>query len=123
LGFQLTLEPDHPYLSGRGVAPELVELFGLGFCAKGSMSGRVCIPIENAEGELVAYAGRWIGQDADLPAGEEKYKLPKGFIRGSSSSTCTGSSALGIWSWSRATSRSSACTASRCPRSPSWARR
>jgi hypothetical protein len=39
------------------------------------MAGRVCIPIENANEELVAYAGR----DEDLPKGEEKYKLPKGF--------------------------------------------
>jgi DNA primase len=82
LGFRLTLEPDHPYLKERGVEPELVELFGLGFCTKGSMNGRVCVPIENAKGELVAYAGRWAGQDADLPEGEEKYKLPKGFHKG-----------------------------------------
>jgi DNA primase len=41
------------------------------------MAGRCCIPIENAKGELVAYAGRFVGDE--LPAGEEKYKLPKGF--------------------------------------------
>jgi DNA primase len=79
LGFRLTLDPTHPYLTQRGLSPELVELFGLGFCAKGSMAGRVCIPIENARGELVAYAGRWVGADAELPEGEEKYKLPKVF--------------------------------------------
>jgi DNA primase len=44
-------------------------------------AGRICIPIENARGELVAYAGRWIGTDAELPEGEEKYKLPKGFYK------------------------------------------
>ncbi len=81
LGFRLTLDPKHPYLAERGLSPELIELFGLGFCAKGSMAGRVCIPIENAEGELVAYAGRWVGTDEDLPEGEEKYKLPKGFYK------------------------------------------
>jgi DNA primase len=43
------------------------------------MAGRVAIPIENANGELVAYAGRWVGTDAELPAGEEKFKFPKGF--------------------------------------------
>lgn len=79
LGFRLTLDPAHPYLAARGVAPELAERFGLGFCGKGSMAGRVAIPIEDARGELVAYAGRWAGDEADLPAGEEKYKLPKGF--------------------------------------------
>jgi DNA primase len=79
LGFRLTLDPAHPYLAERGLSPELVELFGLGFCTTGSMAGRICIPIENADGKLVAYAGRWVGTDEDLPAGEEKYKLPKGF--------------------------------------------
>ena len=44
-----------------------------------TMKGRACIPIENVNGELVAYAGRWTGSDAELPEGEEKYKLPKGF--------------------------------------------
>lgn len=79
LGFRLTLDPDHPYLASRGVPPELVTLFGLGFCAHGSMAGRLCIPIENANGELVAYAGRWAGAESEIPEGEEKYKLPAGF--------------------------------------------
>ena len=77
----LTLDPAHPYLSERGLSPALVETFGLGFYAgeKGIMLGRVCIPIHNVEGELVAYAGRWVGPDDTLPEGEEKYKLPKRF--------------------------------------------
>jgi DNA primase len=79
LGFRLTVDAEHPYLSKRGIPPELVERFGLGFCAQGSMAGRIAIPIENAAGELVAYAGRWVGSEAELPEGEEKYKLPKGF--------------------------------------------
>lgn len=79
LGFRLTLEPDHPYLRERGISPDVLARFGLGFCAYGGMTGRLCIPIENAEGKLVAYAGRWAGEPADLPEGEEKYKLPKGF--------------------------------------------
>ena len=41
------------------------------------MPGR--IPIENVDGKIVAYAGRWVGSEAELPTGEEKYKLPKGF--------------------------------------------
>jgi DNA primase len=40
------------------------------------MKGRIAIPIHNAAGELVAYAGRWPG---DPPEGEGKYKLPAGF--------------------------------------------
>ena len=31
--------------------------FGIGFCAKGMMAGRIAIPIHNAEGNVVAYAG------------------------------------------------------------------
>jgi DNA primase len=45
------------------------------------MVGRVCIPIHNAEGQLVAYAGRWVGPQEELPEGEERYKLPKGFCK------------------------------------------
>src|SRR5205085_2676549 len=46
-----------------------------------SMVGRVCIPIHNPAGELVAYAGRWVGGDDELPEGEDRYKLPKGFLK------------------------------------------
>ena len=45
------------------------------------MAGRVCIPIRNVTGELVAYAGRWAGRAEDLPDGEDKYKLPSGFLK------------------------------------------
>ena len=40
------------------------------------MKGRIAIPIHDASGTLVAYAGRWPG---DPPEGEPKYKLPEGF--------------------------------------------
>jgi DNA primase len=82
LGFTLSLDPAHPYLTAeRGLSPVLIATFGLGFFAgeKGTMLGRVCVPIHNVEGELVAYAGRWSGPDETIPEGEEKYKLPKGF--------------------------------------------
>jgi DNA primase len=79
LSFALDLDPGHPYLVERGVPGIVIMPFGLGYSGKGIMAGRLCIPIHNAGGELVAYAGRWVGSEADLPAGEEKYKLPKGF--------------------------------------------
>jgi DNA primase len=82
LGFALTLDASHPYLMERGLTPELVATFGLGFCSKGSMAGRVCIPIHDAEGALVAYAGRWVGPEEDLPEGKGKYELPSGFHKG-----------------------------------------
>jgi DNA primase len=69
----------HPYLDQRGIPHELRERFGLGFCENGIMAGRVCVPIQNADGQVVAYAGRWAGDDADLPEGKGKYELPSGF--------------------------------------------
>jgi hypothetical protein len=56
-----------------------VATFGLGYCQKGSMAGRVCIPIHTADGALVAYAGRWVGPEEALPEGKGKYGLPSGF--------------------------------------------
>jgi DNA primase len=82
LKFELkNLDPDHPYLIERGLTKETVSTFGLGyFGGKGTMQGRIVIPIHNEHGELVAYAGRWPG-DEGWPEGEEKYKLPKGFYK------------------------------------------
>ena len=68
------LQPEHPYLTERGLSPETIQTFGLGFCQKGLLTGRIAIPIHNAKGELVAYAGRWPG-DTD----KEQYLFPKGF--------------------------------------------
>lgn len=78
LGFALqNLDTEHPYLTERGLSAETIAEFGLGYCQKGSMTGRIVIPIHNAEGQLVAYAGRYHGTppDEDTP----KYKLPPGF--------------------------------------------
>jgi DNA primase len=55
---------------------ETVAEFGLGYCDKGVMSGRIAIPIHNVKGELVGYAGRWPG---DPPEERPKYRLPDGF--------------------------------------------
>jgi DNA primase len=73
------LDATHPYLRERGLTDETIAQFGVGYHAgRGIMHGRVVIPIHNAAGELIAYAGRWPG-NAGWPAGEEKYKLPPGF--------------------------------------------
>jgi DNA primase len=71
------LERTHPYLTEqRGLTPETIVDFGIGFCAKGMMADRIAIPIHNAKGEVVAYAGRFPGEPGeDIP----KYKLPPGF--------------------------------------------
>jgi len=76
LGFALKLNPAHPYFAERGLMPETVAEFGLGYCDKGVMSGRIAIPIHNVKGELVGYAGRWPGEP---PEERPKYRLPDGF--------------------------------------------
>jgi len=77
LTFELKLDPTHPYLTERGLSPAIVAAFGLGYCNRGLMAGRICIPIHNEQGELVAYAGRWPGEA--VPDGQERYKLPAKF--------------------------------------------
>jgi DNA primase len=77
LGFELkNLETKHSYFQERGVTAEAVEHFGLGFCKRGTLAGRIAIPIHDLGGHLVGYAGRWPGQP---PEERPKYKLPKGF--------------------------------------------
>jgi DNA primase len=62
------------YLKQRGITEETAEHFGVGlFPGKGSMAGRVVIPIRNEQGQLIAYAGR------SLDGSEPKYRLPAGF--------------------------------------------
>ncbi len=78
LGFTLqNLVTSHPYLTERGLSEATIAEFGIGYCEKGSMTGRIVIPILNREGQLVAYAGRLPGKlsDEETP----KYKLPPGF--------------------------------------------
>lgn len=75
LGFALKgIDHRHQYLGARGIDPETAEYFGAGFYSgRGSMHGRIVIPIENEGGQLVAYAGR------SIDGSEPKYKLPAGF--------------------------------------------
>ena len=70
------LQREHPYLAERGLTLETLVDFGVGFCAKGMMAERIAIPIHNAEGQVVAYGGRFPGEP---PEGTPKYKLPQGF--------------------------------------------
>lgn len=77
LTFALKLDAEHPYLARRGVPAEIVGEFGLGYCKRGVMAGRICIPIHDAIGQLVAYAGRW--PEDEPPEGVERYLLPKRF--------------------------------------------
>jgi hypothetical protein len=76
LTFELKLDPDHPWLAGAGLLPETVSEFGLGFCSRGMMAGRICFPIRNASGELLGYAGRWPGDDP--PGDQPLWRYPQG---------------------------------------------
>lgn len=75
LPFALTgVDPSHRYLVERGIDRATAVEFGVGFYAgPGLLSGRIVIPIRNARGQRVAYAGR------ALDGAEPKYKLPAGF--------------------------------------------
>ena len=68
------IDHGHQYVNERGLTDEIVRTFGVGvFPGKGSMQGRFVIPIHNAEGDLVAYAGR------SIDGTEPRYKFPAGF--------------------------------------------
>lgn len=69
------LDPDHPYLKGRGLTPETIVTFGLGYCSKGLMKGRIAIPLHDIEGNLIGYAGRIVDDQAIGP-NTPKYLLP-----------------------------------------------
>lgn len=77
LTFELQLDQNHSFLKDREVSKELVETFGLGVAKRGSMKDRLCFPIHNEGGELIAYAGRWVHEQ--MPEGTPRYLLPKGF--------------------------------------------
>lgn len=76
LSFQLKLDPEHPWFADSGLLPETVRIFGLGFCEKGVMAGRIAFPIRNPKGELIGYAGRWPGENP--PEGQLLWRYPKG---------------------------------------------
>src|SRR5258705_2735626 len=54
-----------------------IKTFGVGYCARGLMRGRIAIPIYDERGDLVAYAGRSVGKE--LAETKGKYRLPDGF--------------------------------------------
>src|SRR5262249_34339817 len=76
LDFELKdLDYDHPYLKGRGLYPETIKEFGLGYCNRASMKGRIVIPLHDTSNNLVGYAGR-IVDDSLIDEANPKYKFP-----------------------------------------------
>lgn len=77
LDFELKgLDPAHPYFADRGLSKGTVERFGLGFCARGSLAGRIAIPIRDRAGYLVGYAGRVV-DDSTITPESPCYLLPE----------------------------------------------
>lgn len=76
LDFELKgLDATHPYLAKRGLSAETVAHFGLGYCARGFMQGRIAIPLRNPNRQLIGYAGRVI-DDAQVTDENPKYRFP-----------------------------------------------
>lgn len=77
LRLTLNLDPAHPYLASRGLSAATIARFGLGYCDRGLMLGRIAIPIHDHEAQLIAYAGRWAAEP--VPHQRPRYLLPRGF--------------------------------------------
>ncbi len=78
ISVKLNLKREHPHLiEDRGLRPETLDHFGVGYCSRGMMRGCVAFPIHDEAGGLVAYAGRRLRPSDAAQFG--KYKLPKGF--------------------------------------------
>lgn len=77
LDFKLReLDEEHPYLRERGFSPDTVERFGLGYCSRGLMKGRIAIPLySDPDDRLIGYAGRLVDQDA-IGEDSPKYLFP-----------------------------------------------
>ena len=76
LTFELKdLDQEHPYLAARGFTGPTVAYFRLGYCARGLMKGRIAIPLYDAAGQLVGYAGRLV-DDSQVGPNEPKYRFP-----------------------------------------------
>ena len=76
LDFELKgLNAEHPYLAGRGFTLETIRHFGLGFCGRGLLKSRIAIPLHDADGKLVGYAGRVV-DDHTISDENPRYRFP-----------------------------------------------
>jgi DNA primase len=58
LDFELKdLDARHPYFASAQLKPATVSKFGLGFCSRGLLQGRVAVPISDKGGKRIGYAG------------------------------------------------------------------
>lgn len=81
LDFELQdLDSGHPYLPGRKFAKATIDEFGLGFCSRGSLQDRIAIPLRDAAGRLIGYAGRVV-DDVAIADENPKYRFPAKRLR------------------------------------------
>lgn len=78
LPFQVlkSIEHDHEEVINRGVKSDTAEHFGVGYCTRGSLKGRVVIPIHDTNGSTLAYTG------TALEGEPEPYIYHANYIRG-----------------------------------------
>lgn len=82
MDFELqTLDVEHPYLRNRGFTPDTITGFGLGYCNRGMLKGRIAIPLHDNAGRLVGYAGRLV-EERFVSEANPKYKFPGDRERG-----------------------------------------
>lgn len=82
LDFELkNLDYGHPYLKGRGFSDAVIKAFGLGYCDRGLMRGRIAIPLHDETGMLIGYAGR-IVDDSAINENTPRYLYPGSRERG-----------------------------------------
>ena len=74
LTLEVERDPAHAEVEKLGYAPEVIDLFELGYCNKGIMRGAIAFPFHNAKGEIVAYVGI-----NTTDSRKEPYRLPGRF--------------------------------------------
>lgn len=69
------LDQNHPHFEELGLKPETVKYFGLGYCKRGLMAGRIAIPLHDQDGQLIGYAGKLV-DDSKVSDDNPLYLLP-----------------------------------------------
>ncbi|MFO1459480.1 MAG: CHC2 zinc finger domain-containing protein [Verrucomicrobiota bacterium] len=77
LDFELKgLDPVHPGIQKMGFTEETANTFGFGVTDRGSLKGRIAIPLHDSQGRLVGYAGRALENGRSAPD-NPKYVFPE----------------------------------------------
>ena len=62
-------------MASRGLSPDTVKHFGLGIAGRGSLKGRLAIPLRDHNAALVGYGGRLV-DDSRISEENPRYRLP-----------------------------------------------